>query len=156
MEVKMIEGREMTIVGTVAVGESVDDINIGQLWERFERKYSAIKYKIDGKDYELHFEDDSAPKRHLCFIGVEVTAIVDLPLELFVKVVPGYTYAVFIHCFSDGGYQEAYRQIDQWLSSSQYQAAASFDIQCYDKRFKGPDNPESVLEFYVPVKLKNP
>jgi predicted transcriptional regulator YdeE len=26
-----------------------------------------------------------------------------------------------------------------------------FDIQCYDERFKGPDNPESVVEIYVPI-----
>jgi hypothetical protein len=33
-------------------------------------------------------------------------------------------------------------------------SAHPFDIQCYDERFLGPENPESILEIHVPVKSR--
>lgn len=89
---------------------------------------------------------------HFCLIGFEVEKIEGVPTELFVKVVPPCRYAVFTHQFSDGGFGDVFEAVYGWLNKSDYVPAYAFDIQCYDERFKGPDNPESVLEIYVPIK----
>jgi AraC family transcriptional regulator len=87
-------------------------------------------------------------------VGVEVTDVQDLPDFMFAKVVPPCTYAVFTHRLADGGYEGANAPIDAWMSAGEYERAHDFDLQVYDHRFKGPDNPESELDFYIPVKPK--
>ncbi len=154
MQVKIVEQEGMILVGVVAVGSSVEDIDISKLWQRFIAKYGDVQRKVEGKNYEMHVWDELAPPKHYCFIGVEVEEIKDLPIELFMKAIPRHTYAVFTHCFRDGGYGQAYKNIDKWLKSSQYTDPYNFDIQCYDERFQGPDDPESVMEFYIPVKSR--
>lgn len=154
MDVNIIERESMTIVGVVAVGNTVQDIDIAKLWQRFIGKYENIKSKIEDRNYEIHVWDKFDPQKHYCFIGVEVQEIKTIPIELFVKVIPKHTYAVFTHCFKDGGYDQAYKNIDEWLKGSQYTDAFNFDIQCYDGRFKGQEDPESIIEFHIPVKLK--
>jgi len=89
---------------------------------------------------------------HFCLVGVEVPRLEDLPLELFAKVVPACEYAVFTHQFRDGGFSHAFKAVYDWLQNSEYPPAYPFDIQCYDSRFKSPEDPESILEIWVPVK----
>ena len=36
----------------------------------------------------------------------------------------------------------------------EYAPAHAFDIQCYEERFKRPNNPESVIESLIPIVSK--
>ena len=87
-------------------------------------------------------------------VGVKVSKIEVLPEIMFAKILPACEYAVFTHRFGDGGYAEANEPIDNWLESGAYQRAYAFDLQVYDARFKGPEDPDSVLDFYIPVKSR--
>ena len=77
-----------------------------------------------------------------------------MPTELFAKVIPSCRYAVFTHHFKDGGFRDAFKTVYKWIEESDYVPAYAFDIQCYDERFKGPEDPDSVIEILVPVVSK--
>jgi AraC family transcriptional regulator len=152
MEPKIVGKPEMILVGMVGCGSDVGQLDIHGLWQRFINEHSgSIKHQIGEKSYELHIQEETQPPMHFCLIGVQVQKIEDIPIELFAKVVPACQYAVFTHSFKAGGFGHAFELVSDWLENSGYTAAYPFDIQCYDARFKGPDNPESVLEIHVPI-----
>ncbi len=154
MEPRFVEKPEMTFVGIVGFSPDVRQLDISGLWERFNERSKSIKHQVEGKAYELHIQEETSPPMHFCLIGFEVEKVEDVPIELFAKIIPSCRYAVFTHRFSDGDFSDAFRAVYGWLEKSDYAPAHHFDIQCYDERFKGPEYPESVLEIYVPVKLK--
>jgi hypothetical protein len=51
----------------------------------------------------------------------------------------------------DGSFRQAFERVYAWLESSDSAPGARFDLQRYDERFLGPDEPESILEIHVPV-----
>lgn len=89
---------------------------------------------------------------HYCFVGVGVKKYKDIPIEMFSKTIASGKYAIFTHSFKDGGFREALRKAYQWIKKSEYEAEGTFDIQCYDERFKSPDDPESIIEIMIPLK----
>ncbi len=152
MRPEIMTRSEMTLVGIVGTGESVSDVDIAGLWERFIALEPEIPQKVDAETgYELHIQIDADPKRHFTLVGVQVEQLKPLPLEIFAKSVPGGTYAQFRYTFKDGGFGEAFRQVYAWFEESDYAPAYPFDIQVYDARFKGPSDPDSVIEILAPV-----
>jgi len=151
MKPEFVKKPEMTLVGLVGCGADVSELDICGLWERFDTHSKEIKHQVEGKAYEIHIEEKTAPPMHFCLVGVEVRKIEDLPLELFAKVVPACEYAVFTHQFKDGGFGDAFKAVYNWLENSEYAPTYQFDIQCYDSRFKSPEDPESIMEIWVPV-----
>lgn len=151
MNPRFVDRPEMIIVGIVGCSSDVSEMDIYGLWQRFEKNSRYIKHQIAGKGYEVHIQEDTAPVMHFCLAGVEVQKIEDLPLEFFAKTIPASRYAVFTHYLKDGGFGEAFKAVYDWLKESEYAAAYPFDIQCYDERFKGQSDPESVIEIYIPI-----
>jgi len=152
---EIVTRSQMTLVGIVGTGQSVSDIDIARLWERFVANEPGIPHKVDAETgYELHIEKEQDPKMHFTNVGVEVKDLSPLPLEMFAKSVPGGIYAQFTHQFKDGGFGEAFRQAYEWIGDSDYESAYPFDIQVYDERYTGPSDPESAIEILVPIKEK--
>lgn len=151
MEPEIVEKPQMTLVGLVGCGADVSTLDIGGLWSRFERHVERIEHRIEGTGYEVHIEEETSPPMHFALVGVEVERIGDIPLELFVKVIPAWTYAVFTHRLGDGSFGSAFEAAYDWIRTSDYRPARPFDIQVYDQRFRCPDDPESVLEIMVPL-----
>lgn len=88
--------------------------------------------------------------------GFEVAAGSDVPEGMALLNYPASDYAVFEYKGAIGpalgelfGY--IYRE---WLPASDYELAGNWDFEHYDERFKGPEDADSVLEIYVPVKKK--
>ena len=155
MKPEIIERSAMTLAGIVGAGESVSEIDIAGLWERFIANEPEIPHKVAPEiGYELHIEKVQNPKMHFTIVGIEVGELSPLPLEMFAKLVPGGTYAQFTHQFKDGGFGEAFKQVYAWIEDSDFEPAHPFDIQVYDERYTGPSDPESVIEILVPVKKK--
>ena len=152
MKPEFVKKPEVTLVGLIGCAPEVGQLDIGGLWQRYEDRHSrSIKHEVEGKGYEIHIEEETAPPMHFCLVGVEVSKIEDLPVELFAKVVPACAYAVFTHQFKDGGFGDAFKVVYEWIEKSDFTPAYQFDIQCYDARFKGPEDPESIIEIWVPV-----
>ncbi len=137
-----------------------EENEIGRLWQRLftylGRYGERLKHAKQGVGYEVHLEtDETAVMGHFeVFVGMEITQLAGVPVEMLVKILPASRYAVFTltgnEIISDWP-----RQIYQeWLPASGYRAAHRYSFQWYDHRFKGMDNlAESTIEIYVPVTL---
>lgn len=140
-----------------------DSSSIMSLWNFYNKYDAAIPGRISGKWYEVHGcvggetgEILPAEERHFCLVGAEVKTLQEMPLPLCAWVLPAGKYAIFEHNFADGGFDMAFKAIDDWFASesSGFTRLGEFDIQVYDERFKGPESPDSVIEVWVPVKDK--
>jgi len=151
MEPRIVERPELTLAGVVATGPDVFQMDFHALWERFQSESLKIKHQVEGAAYELHVQTEAEPAMHFTMAGVEVAKIEDLPAEVFVKVVPPTTYAVFTIKFVDG-FAGVYERIWAWLAESSYTSDPfAYDIQRYGLRFSSPEDPESEVDIYVPV-----
>lgn len=151
MKIQVVRRPEITVVGPLAVTKQADSAAISRLWEEFEQCSKAIKHKGANIGYELHISGQGS---HYCLTGIEVTEMTDLPLNCFAKTIPAGQYAVFTHKYSEGSYTQVYAQISTWLKNnapSDANAFEHFEVQVYDDRFKGPDNPESIVDFLIPL-----
>jgi AraC family transcriptional regulator len=150
---EIVELGELAFVGIVDAAPDVGQLDIGGMWERFTASSDSVKHTIEGVGYEFHAQTATEPPMHFCLAGVRVTEIEDLPDEMFAKVLPPCTYAVFTHRVVDG-YAKVYERIGRWLASSPYEEAHPYDFELYDSRFKSMDDPESLQDIYVPVRPK--
>ena len=153
MEPKVVDVPEMILVGVVDGAPDVGRLDIGALWQRFAEASDGVEHAIEGVGYELHIQTPAEPCMHFCLVGTQVSEVGAMPPDMFVKVLPPCTYAVFTHRVAHG-YKEVYERINAWLESSEYEEAHPYDFQLYDSRFKAMDDPESVQDIYVPVRLK--
>ncbi|MCY3410724.1 MAG: GyrI-like domain-containing protein [Candidatus Heimdallarchaeota archaeon] len=131
---------------------------IGKTWKRFDRVYKKHKeyLKTLAVDYhtayEVHIEptEYNQTKEFYVFIGIEVTQYKEIPVELFCKPLPNIEYAIFkfkgknITCGSQYIWNE-------WLPNSGYIEGKPYLIQKYGREFKGMEDPDSVIEYLVPV-----
>jgi AraC family transcriptional regulator len=86
-------------------------------------------------------------------VGVEVSDLEGLPLELSIKVLPAGTYAVFTLQGTEITSNWPDTIYKGWLPQSGYEEAHKFTVERYDgERFKGVDDPESELEIWVPIR----
>ena len=131
---------------------------IGQLWKRFEAFYqgkkSSLKHAVSESGYEvwIDFEGEKDTKHKYIFVGVEVEKIEDLPLELVARTLPETRYAVFTLKGPEikTGPSRIWKE---WLPESGLEQSYHYLIEYYDsQRFKGLDNPNSELDFLVPIR----
>ena len=169
MEPTIIESGPTMLAGMVFYGDPFaggegwsQENEIGRLWGRFNRfwddRQADIRHVVDGSvGFELHVEpvEYAETKCFYVMVGVEISDLAGLPLELSVKVLPAGTYAVFTlrgpeitSNWPDAIYKG-------WLPGSGYEEAHKFTVERYDgERFKGVQDPESELDIWVPVKKK--
>ena len=165
-EPKITEELTLKLSGMIYFGNPVHTFEgwssgneVGKLWERFmklclENEKTLNEVTIDpGVAYEAHIAYPGVPnQKYHIFVGIETEEPVRYPIELFYKVMPSTRYAVFT-----GKGLEMAEQLERiytdWLPNSEYEEAYPMLIQRYDqKRFKSLDDPESEIDFMVPIK----
>ena len=163
---------EMTLklMGMVYYGDPVhiyegwtEGNEIGRLWNRFEslsQKYSSIikEYVVNpGLGYEIHISyPEAESKEYHIFVGVETKTPVGYPLELFYKELPSTKYAIFTSKGVDMAKDMALIYSD-WLPNSKYNESYPMLIERYDaKRYFGLNNPESEIDFMLPIREVEP
>lgn len=151
MKIQVVRRPEIIIAGPLAVTSQADSAVISSLWETYERCADSIRHKEKNIGYELHITGQG---RHYCLTGIEVSKVENLPINCFAKTIPGGEYAVFTHKYSQSCFAQVYEQINHWLKENapaEANAYDRFEVQLYDDRFKGPKNPESVMDFLIPL-----
>jgi len=150
---ELIEKGEMLLVGVVSDIPGGGDIH--SLWQRFEAGASAIENTVPGIGYELQIypEGHKPGEPFVCMAAIEVTALAHLPPAMFAKLLPPCRCAVFTHRCSEG-YDRVNQEIDRWLETSDYRAAANYSLQVYDHRFHGMADPASEIDIIVPITPK--
>lgn len=168
MQPKIIESSRLILVGMDFFGDPCaiaspwsEENEIGKLWKRFMhflgKKADTIQHKADPSvGFEVHIETDETKSigHREVFVGIEVSELEEVPLELVVKFLPPTKYAVFTlkgaEITSDWGkliYQD-------WLPQSGFTSHHSYLIERYDERFKGLEGKElenSELDVLIPI-----
>ena len=133
---------------------------IGNLWQRFMKlygKYSNLLEKISldaNIAYELHLEPEEYKdtRNYFVLVGVEVKVIEEIPLEMFVKILPKTDYVVFTTTMTNKLERGKYIY-KTWLPENGYEQVFPYIIQLYDsERYKGLEYPESELDWFIPIK----
>ena len=122
MKPRIVERSDIIITEAIGTGNSVNDIDIAALWDRFIVLQPNIKHQIKGKSNELHIEEGTSPRMHFCLVGNEVKKIETLPVEIFTKALPEGMYPLFPHHFSNGSFSDAFTAAHAWLEASELQA----------------------------------
>jgi AraC family transcriptional regulator len=141
-----------------ATGWSMENA-IGRLWKRFSTFYDknkdVIRHLESTSGYELwiDFGGNDEPNDVYIFIGVAVKKLQDVPLELVARILPETKYVVFTLKGGDINSDWPSKVATQWLTDIGLERSYPYIIEYYDSvRFKGPDNPESELDIYVPIR----
>ena len=102
----------------------------------------------------MHIEPEDYNKKrkfHL-FVGIEVSSYDFFPLEFYSKILPKTEYLFFTSGYKGEGTESIF--ID-WLPKSKYEQSYPYIMQSYSpKRWKGIKNPESLMDWYIPIKEK--
>lgn len=133
---------------------------IGNTWNRFWNLYGKYKDFLDkiraGNEigYEIHIEPedyDKERKFHI-FVGIEVISFDFFPLEMYSKILPRTKYLFFTSGYKGEGVDSIFAK---WLLKSEYEQSYPYIMQSYTpKRWKGPKDPESLMDWYIPIKKK--
>jgi AraC family transcriptional regulator len=139
-----------------------EENEIGLTWIRFMELYEQYediiqKYRINPNEtMEIHIEpkEYKKDKKFYVFVGIKVSKLKEMPIEMFSKVLPLTKYVKFTfkgkYMFQGSNYIWK-----DWFPNSDYQESYPYLIQVYDEtRFLGMDNEDSELDYYVPIKKK--
>ena len=165
MTPKIIEKKRIILVGMDFFGNPnekaagwTEQNAVGQLWQRFDRflkgRKESIKHLASEGGHELwiDFDGETDAKTKYVFVGLEVEKLEDVPLELVARTLPETRYAVFTMKTADiksGGIGKLW---NTWLPATGLKTSHNYMIEHYDvQRFKGMDNPDSEVDFMVPV-----
>ena len=167
MEPSIIDKGQIMLLGFSFFGDPFrfsggwsEENEIGRLWNRFMAYYGQHGARMkhvtsDQAMYEVHIQhqETETTGEYEVFVGLEVEALENVPVEMTVKILPAVSYAVFTlrgEQITSDWHKMIYQD---WMAGSGYQSAHDYGFQRYDQRFKGLDRiQDSVLDVYVPVK----
>ncbi|MBN1161030.1 MAG: GyrI-like domain-containing protein [Dehalococcoidales bacterium] len=156
MEPKIITKEAFLIAGVAGSGDET-----AKVWQTYMKleKMNPLKNQVGEAGYEVRMYpgEESMGKIH---VGVQVKDS-NVPKEYKLFFMPAATYAEF-EIYPAKGYESSNAEMSKWLedNTGTYKEALldglHFGIEVYDKRFKGNDNPESVVGFLVPIVKVDP
>ena len=154
MEPKIVQMEKLCVVGLTGNGAET-----GKVWEDFERLYDEKPFtKADENGYEIRFFNGeekviSGMDIHVGFLSMSIDAI-----DGFSTIVlPATEYAVF-DVFVLKGYDSENENMDKWLlkNSDKYthlqMDGKYFVVECFNERFKDGNQPDSIIEIWIPLK----
>jgi predicted transcriptional regulator YdeE len=151
MEPKIITKEAFLIAGVPGSGDET-----GKVWETFMKleKMNPLKNQVGEAGYEVRmYPGGEGPGK--IHVGVQVKDS-QVPKEYQLFFVPEATYAEF-EIYPAKGYASSNAEMSKWLEDNAgvYKQALldgmHYGIEVYDQRFKGNDNPESVVGFLEPI-----
>lgn len=84
--------------------------------------------------------------------SVEVSSLQEIPSLFVGKTIPAARYLRFIHYGLSNRVDQTYQFIyETYLPQSNYQLTKPYNFEFYGAGFKGPDNPDSETEIYIPI-----
>jgi len=139
-------------------GLTGDGARTGLVWEDFERRYAASPFaKADEQAYEIRLYGGSRAIESGMDIHVGFAAAVGADTGGFaVFELPAGEYAVFDVRVADG-YDSGNAAMDKWLADNAVEYSEReadgrlFVVECYNEKFKGGGEPDSVVEIWVPI-----
>lgn len=157
-EVLFMQPKIISRDGLFVAGLTGDGAKTGEVWNDFDNQYNGKPFpKADECGYEIRFWDGEKPAVHGKDIHVGFLTENAGNIDGFTTVaLPAAEYAVF-DVYVAKGYDSGNAEMDKWLAdnSAQYKQlmidGVAFVVECYNKKFKGGDKPDSVVEIWIPV-----
>jgi predicted transcriptional regulator YdeE len=156
MKPKIINKEAFLIAGVPGSGDETTKV-----WEAFMKleKMNPPKNQVGEVGYEVRMYPGGVGPGKI-HVGVQVKDS-NVPKEYKLFFVPAATYAEF-EIYPAKGYESNNAEMSKWLedNASVYKQALldgmHYGIEVYDKRFKGNDNPESVVGLLEPIVKVDP
>ena len=150
IEPKIIRKGEIIIAGAFGDGNQTWEV-----WNEFERleNTSPIKNKKEDAGYEIRIYDEDG--KCDCLAGVRVESVIS-DNEYHYKNLPDVLYAVF-EIYPAKGYESQNEAMEKWMSVNEDRYKEfkldnkHYAIEHYDERFKGNEDPNSLVEIWIPV-----
>lgn len=164
------------LVGNITIKPIIKDINeikvigikgkvrlennsLPSLWEKFTKVHHIIPNTLPSKRAfgiceatpEIHLISESMEFNEI--IGLEVSSYEEVPNSLVSKTIEGGKYAIFTHIGSLNSLDKTYEYIwGTWFLNSKEELNIRDDFEVYDERFLGPNNENSQIDIYIPIK----
>ena len=152
MQPKIISKDTMNIAGLTGNGSDT-----GAVWGEFETQFAKHPFpKADENGYEIRFYDGEKPAASGKDTHVGFAANVQTADGFTMVSLPPTEYVVF-DVYVAKGYDSGNVEMDKWLSdnSAQYGQrmleGVKYVVESYDERFNGGDEPDSVVEIWIPL-----
>jgi hypothetical protein len=151
MAPELYEKGPMLIAGVSGSGDET-----GRVWGTYMKleKVSPLGNTAGSARYEVRmYPGDAGPGEVHAGMNVKDG---NVPPEYKVLSLPVSLYAEFM-IYPARGYESSNEEMEQWLSDNsdrykqRYVDNRAYGIEVYDERFKGNDNPDSVVVMLVPV-----
>ncbi len=131
------------------------------LWKKFKPRVKEISHKKNDRFYSVqnYFEFDpiqfTSETVFDKWAAVEVENEDKLPEGMQKLVIPAGIYATFVHRGTVMDFSKSlYYFFSQWLPNSDYVLENHPHFEVFDHRYLGPQNPDSIEDVFIPIKLK--
>lgn len=149
---------EIKVIG-IKKNITPDNNLLPDLWKNFIDSSSKIINELRPLKYYGICENDRPNNQfgeniaYSEIVGLEVTSFDHVPTGMITKVIPAGKYAIFTHRGSIDSLKETYEYIwGTWIPLQKVEIDMRDDFEVYDERFKGPDNPQTQIEIFIPIK----
>ncbi|MDD3415039.1 MAG: AraC family transcriptional regulator [Lachnospiraceae bacterium] len=141
---------------------SIDENCSVSMWEKLNQQITVFNDPQLSfcRRYEIYEVADSCSAQSFggdcsinAFIGMEYPGKSKTDYGLQEKELSEGKYAKFVHVGTVDTLLNTYQYIwSVWFPKSGYELAEQDDFECYTERFLGPNNPNSQIDIYFPVK----
>lgn len=149
-----VVGQKIRFAPSQHIPPSENEISL--LWQRFNPRCSEIRH-YNGRSYGLCvFGPDMEPGKPFDYIAAAgVSAFEDIPEGMTTESFPGGLYCVVQRRGPIDEIGKAFGYFQEvWLPNSEYEYGPGVEFEYYDERYKGNDNPDSVMELWFPIRRK--
>ena len=151
MEPKIVSREALLIAGVIGSGDET-----GKVWEAYLKleKLSPLTNAVENIGYEVRMYPGGVGPGQV-HIGMNVKDT-NVPPEYKLLSLPASLYAEFV-IYPAKGYGSSNAEMEKWISDNaekykqRYIDDKSYGIEVYDERFKGNEDPESVVGILVPI-----
>jgi predicted transcriptional regulator YdeE len=126
--------------------------------EFFSTRVNEVTQRINPSEFYCildHSEFNSDRGHFSAIAAVEVSTLEDIPDGMVGRDYPTLLYLVITYRGTVEGISKVFDYYYQnWLPKSQYEMAGLLSFQYHGMGYKGPMNPDSVLDVYFPIRPK--
>jgi AraC family transcriptional regulator len=153
-----IELPDLRLVGACAFADffAGQQSLFGETWERLMRCPIPDKYRVQPhRSFGLELFPKNFPQDrrwYYCACDEVNTLEAPYPGDFISRFIPAARYLKFSVAGPVTEVAPAFRKIyEHWLPNAGVKLAGYYDLECYDERFKGPCNAESLMDILLPL-----
>lgn len=146
----------------ICIATSLADDKTSLLWNRFMKLKGSIEnitgenlYSVQIYGEKFMSGEFDTQSEFSKWAATEVSNYSEIPKGLEKLEIPGGKYAVFTHKGTAREFAETSNFIfNQWLPDSEYKLDDRPHFEVLGEDYKGPENPESQEDIWIPITLK--